>query len=343
MSAMFDAVQAGNRQPLWQAFGKTFATNISVTDGLNEINGDFEILKMPQYGMLERDGKRIAVRAPNKFTLFGDTPDGMKYYGTCSDSYQLMQRRDIARVLDDLTLRWPLETIGLVNNGKTMVVVLNAGEMEINGDPIILYFMAIDTVNGGTSMKLPFTPIRLHCTNALVSSVRHSVVTAKFEHRTKYVYNVENSIKLTKQMADVQIRTIQNFQYMADRILTPEQAMRIFKAAYPDPKRSQKIGILDIVDKDDEEFSDIREAGEQALKTFEYYKNRTEELRETAFSLFEKISDEYPNIGGTAYAAYNAVVELADWRSDGENAAIDALFGLKANEKRRAFELAMKG
>ena len=49
---------------------------------------------------------------------------------------------------------------------------------------------------------------------------------------------------------------------------------------------------------------------------------------------------EPAHLRGTAWAAYNAVTEVADWR-EGRGADASALFGGRAKEKSRAYEAAM--
>ena len=340
---MFDAVQAGNRKPVWQFLGSTFDTNISVSDGLQHVNGDFEIIKAPMKALVDDHGGRRLFSIPDKFCIMRELDyDNYAVFGQCSSSFQIIQRRDLAKALDELTLRWPLETMGMLKNGKTMFVVLNAGMMEIKKDPVNLYFMFVDTVDGGTALKCIFTPIRLHCYNALISGIRASVVNASIEHRNNLERDFHFTVGLANKMANAQVSTVEQFELMANKVLTPEQASRIFAAAYPEPKKPSKISILDVVDQDDESLVDIYQEGMDAASQFESMVNRSIKMREAVNDLYIQLSDEYPNIGGTAYAAYNAVVELADWRTNSESANVDTLFGQRANEKKRAFKQAMK-
>lgn len=343
MNKVFDAVMSGNRRPVWQSMGKTFETNITVSDGLREINGDFDIIKAPMKALIDDMHGRRLFNIPDKFCLMRELDiDNYAVFGQCSSAFQIIQRRDFAAALDDLTQRWPLETMGLLGNGKTLYVVLDAGMMEINKDPIHLYFMLVDTVDGRTAQKCLFTPVRIHCWNALVTGMREAVVNAAVEHRTNLHRDFSLNIGLARKMADSQIKTLAYFDAMANKVITPEQAARIFAAAYPEPKTSAKAGILEFVDEDNEELADIYQEGLDAVSQFEQMVNRTQYMKEAAYALYEQINDEHSNIAGTAYAAYNAVVELADWRTRTESAHADALFGNRANEKKRAFKQALK-
>ena len=59
-------------------------------------------------------------------------------------------------------------------------------------------------------------------------------------------------------------------------------------------------------------------------------------LRENAVILYDKFSDEHPAFGNTAYAAYNAVTELADWRDGNKLRHMSCLAGSRSQEKLRA-------
>lgn len=340
---LFDAVQAGNRKPVWQFLGQTFENNITVSDGLQEINGDFETITAPMKALIDDNYGRRLFSIPNKYCIMRQLDvDNYAVFGQCSSDYRIIQRRDLAMAIDDLTTRWPLETMGMLHNGKTLFVALNAGEMEINGDPVVQYFMFVDTLNGKTALKCLFTPIRLHCYNALVSGIKAAAINVSIEHRNNLERDFHFTVGLAGKMAKAQVSTAEQFQYLADKVITPEQAVRIFESAYPDPKRPIKADILNVVDKDDEELSDIYQEGVDAVDQFENMVNRAVIMREAAMDLWNKINDEHSSIAGTAYGAYNAVVELADWRTNSEAANVDALFGQRAKEKVRAFKQAMK-
>lgn len=340
---VFDAIQHGNRKPLWQYMGTTFETNISVSDGLKEIGGDFTVLKSPMKFIADDENGKRLFSVPDKYCLTRAlNPNEYAFFGSCGSSYEIIQRTEFANMLDDLTLRWPLETMGFTGQGKLMFVVLNAGSMDINGDPINLYFMITDVIDGKTSAKCVFTPIRLHCTNALVSGIKAAVVNAAITHRQHLQRDVTYTIGLASKMATAQVKTIEAFQSMADTVVTAEQAMRIFEAAYPDPVSPSKAGILDLVDEQDTNLSDIYQEGLDAVKTHARRIDNAEYMRDLASELFVKLSDEHKSIAGTAYAAYNAVVELADWRKGSESASEDALFGKRAFEKKRAFAEALR-
>jgi hypothetical protein len=62
-------------------------------------------------------------------------------------------------------------------------------------------------------------------------------------------------------------------------------------------------------------------------------------LREAAWSLYERFG-ETSQLGGTAWAAYNTVVELEDHR-EGKNGVLSSVTGARAKTKEVAFQEAL--
>lgn len=59
------------------------------------------------------------------------------------------------------------------------------------------------------------------------------------------------------------------------------------------------------------------------------------------YDTYDKICTEFPGIAGTAWAAYNAVTELATWR-EGPQADSALMFGIRSQEIQRGYEAAAK-
>jgi hypothetical protein len=337
MNKMFDAMTS-NRKPIWQALGTTFVTNITATDALREIDGDFEIIKAQTYASF----KGHPVKLDGDFELMRKLGGGYRKFGRCASAYEIVQRKEFASIIDDLTVRWPLETAGQLNDGQTFFCMLNAGQIEIKKDLMTMYFLIVDTADGGTSAKAMFTSLRMHCWNALLTSIKRAVVNMSMNHRRGIHRDLRFTIELAGKMAEAQNVTMQQFEWMANKILTPEQVVRIYSSTYPMPKRPAKMEILDIVPEDNEELADIRAGGLDAAYAYQYYTDTATAMRAAATGLLERFNDEQPTLANTGWAVYNAAVELADWRAGSESAYVDALFGRRAKEKRLAFTSVMR-
>jgi hypothetical protein len=333
------------RRPVWQGVGTTFSERISAVKALREIGGDSTVIKSQMMAAVRKpDGSLKPVAVPGRYVIFRQPDERAQrytYYGQCGSRYEIIQRLELATAVDELTSRWPLESIGEIDGGQTILFVLNAGRTAIKGDEITMYYLLVDTLDGGTSAKSLFTPLRMQCMNQLQTAMRSATVSVALEHRTGMNRSFAFTMQMVKKMVDSQEAVMDTFEMMARTKITPEQASRIFDATYRMPKRPAKAELTEIIPEDYTDLADIRQQGVDAIAAFEYYANRATMMRESALELLDVFNTQNPQIANTAWAAYNVAVEQADWRAGSGDVDKDAMFGERANEKRRAFSAAI--
>src|SRR5678815_3071880 len=96
----------------------------------------------------------------------------------------------------------------------------------------------------------------------------------------------------------------------------------------PYPTRPKKAQVLDTIKE-----SKVADALDpEKIQALEYVSNvhayqmmRVDVFRQGTLELYDKICDEYPDIAGTSWAIYNAVVECADYRNGGAQESIACL------------------
>lgn len=328
----YDVTRAGNRMPVWQGIGQTWVQNISPSDALAEVGGNFVVEKAPLFTHSQTMGK--VLRVQDRYAIVNT--DNGDIFGECGSSYNLVQRTDLCRLLDDFAVRWPLETMGMSEHGKTLFAVFNAGLTDIGGDEVVMYFMIIDTIDGGTATKSIFTPIRVACSNALLTGMNKAVANIAIRHAKKVERDTELAIMLMHNMANAQAYTMGLFSKMAETTLSFASVEAIFNSAYKMPNIPTKIGLMSVAE-NDPKLADFMVEGQNAQKTFDYYVARARALRKAAWDLLSIFNSEHPQLANTAWAVYNVVVELADWRDANTSTYSDALFGQRAAEKKHAF------
>ena len=332
----------GRREPAWHGLGKTFDAELSASEAVIKGGLNFNVIKAPLIAYI--DGANALT---GKYGIFREpTRDDSEYrfLGVASPSYTILQNIDIARIVDPLTDLWPVETIGALGVGETMFLTLDAGDDEVKGEHIRKFFLITDTKDGGTSLKIAFTPIRVVCQNTLMSGLRESIISDAIIHNTDTKDILSARVDMMQKMQRAIKETMASFDALASAVIEDDEAKIIFEAAYPDPKKSAKTNLL-------EEFDDtsgplelglIYDKAKHAEKSYNYWVNRAQDLRDGVFRNYERICDEHNSIARTPWAAYNSVVEFADFRGDREDSAKSALFGLKAGEKKRAFAKALE-
>lgn len=330
----------GRRVPAWHRLGKVFDGPMTVTQAVADADLDYLIHLLPAYvsaggGFQELPG-RIIMREP---TL--DDPVWRQLGpNLVSQQYALLQNIELARIFDPLTDTWPLETIGALGYGETLFFTLRAGKFSVGGDEIENYFLVSDVRDGGTTAKVAITPKRVVCQNTLQSGLRTAVVTVDLAHQKGLEARLENIAELVKRLHGSTEQLKEAFDRLAVMKVDDAGKREIFTAAYPMPRRPKKLEYL--TDEMDEVTALYNERT-QAEEMFEYHGRRAVELRNAANDLFARFNEEFPRTAGTAWAAWNSIVELEDFRGSGrdEGAARSAVFGPRAAAKRRAFQAAM--
>lgn len=336
MHNLFGERFVGIRQPAWHGLGKVFENPISALQAVKEADMDFQIVKEPLFA--EINGHHVPTEKVGIFRAPTMDDPQHRFFGTVSEDYGLMQNAEIAKILEPLTEKWPVETAGALGHGETIFMSLDAGDAEIKGEPVKQYFLLTDTRNGGTSLKIAFTPVRVVCQNTLVSGLRQSVVSSAMTHMPNVSKVLAARVDLLQKMQQALKSTMATFEQLASAAITDDDAQAIFAAAYPEPNKPAKMGLLDDFDSatGPDLLGALYDEATRSQEVWQYYCTRTDAFRQGALDCYTRICDEYPAIARTPWAAYNAVVEFADYRTGAKSVQESALFGARAAEKKRA-------
>lgn len=332
----------GHRTPAWHSLGKTFEKELTASEAIVKGSLNFKIITSPLVahidGVNALTGKYGIFREPTS-----DDPE-YRYLGVSSPSYTVLQNADIARIIDPLTDQWPVETAGALGVGETIFMTLDAGDDEIKGEHIRKYFLITDTRDGGTSLKIAFTPIRVVCQNTLISGLKQATVSDAIIHNMSTKEILEARVSMMQRMQKAIKETMASFDALASAAIEDDQAKLIFEAAYPYPVKSVKMNLL-------REFDDVSgpleigllyDKAKTAEMSYNYFVTKAEELRQGAFLNYQRLCDEHVSIANTPWAAYNSIVEFADFRGNSESSAKSSIFGSRAEEKKRAFSKALE-
>lgn len=327
----------GVREPAWHGLGKVLETPVPATEAIKVANMDYKIEKYPLTAKIDNK-----VMNTGRYGIFRQpTPDDpeTRFFGVASEDYAILQNMEVADILEPLTAQWPVETVGALGLGETLFMSLDAGTADVKGEPVRQYFLLTDTRNGGTALKIAFTPVRVVCQNTLVSGLKQATVSSSMTHMPNISRALTARVNLLQKMQQALSSTMATFEQLASAAISNDDARSIFEAAYPTPAKSAKISLLDDFDNTTgpEMLGALYDEATEASETWNYYCTRIDAFREGANSCYLKLCDEYPNVAGTAWAAYNAVVEFADYRTGAKSVQESALFGARAAEKKRAF------
>jgi len=332
----------GNRQPAWHGLGRVFTDPMTATDAVRQAGADFQVIKLP-LTVNAPDGYTIEL--PEKVALMREpVADDNQYrlLGTAGPDYAVIQNTEIARVLDGLTEEWPVETVGVLGKGETLFISLKAGRSEIAGDEVEDYFLVTDTKDGGTTLRILYTPVRVVCQNTLVAGIRAASTSAQLGHRQGLEAEYNFRVNLMAQLRRSQDEVKAKLTHLAAMRLAEQQVNDILATVYPEPTVPQKAALLSEMEDAGQthRFSaDVLAKLQTVRERHEYASERVQAFRNAAEELYIRFNDEHPRNANTGWALYNAVVESADYRngSSGDNISKSAVFGNRAAEKSRAY------
>jgi hypothetical protein len=266
-----------------------------------------------------------------------------RFFGFASHDYRIMQNTEVAEVVDLLTDVWPIETVGALEEGKTIFFVLQADSTTVAGDEVKNYFLVTDTRDGGTSLKIAFTPVRVVCWNTLVSGLKQSMVTVPLTHYGDLSGMLEMRVNALKKLQAAQETTTAIFQKLAKQKMSSEDFDQILQAVFPLPKPSNLATLAQEFHPD--QYPDIGEGllerSMKAQTSHNYVTQYWLGKRENVRTLLAKYNDEFRKSANTLWAGVQVVAEFADWRPGSEDVPVSALWGARAVEKKRAFATAL--
>ena len=341
---------AGRNTPAWHKLGTVFTTPITASDALKLAGLNFNVVKSPIYSNVPSPlpgwpEAAINVELDNHFAIIREpTSDDQLFrcFGIVSNQYEVIQNAQIAEYLDTLVGTWPVETAGALGYGETIFFSLDAGLTSIGGEEIHQYFLATDTKDGKTAMRLAFTPVRVVCQNTLTAGTASATVLQWLEHTSDVQNQFAYRIKLLSNLQAIQGTTMANFQKMAEAILSAEAAREVFTQAYPMPKRPGKASLLDeLTKKDTDGFGTLYEEMTSAQAQWVAACERCATLRVDAGTMLETMNDQNGALANTAWYVYNAVTDNEDHRDGPDTMFASALWGDRAQAKVRAYQNAM--
>jgi phage/plasmid-like protein (TIGR03299 family) len=326
------------RQPAWHSIGKVFHEPLDAEEATELAGMDYEILKIPHeiwHGDILIDTVYDLVRQPHK----GEDP---MYFGTVSESYETLSNMDIARLLNPLSAKFQIETVGALNDGKRVFWTFQTGTFAIKGEEIKGFILVTEGKDGRAGLKIVITPVRVVCQNTLTMGLKSGTIAAAISHSQSPTEALNFWADTLPRIEAAEMSSRKAMEQLANTKVTPEQVDHILEVAFPLPRTSSKASLksndLVYADLPDEFKADV----DKASAHNEYYKTRAVNFRESAKGLYDIFNQEFPKTAQTAWAIANAVAEHEDHRRIAGESRGSAILGDRQRNKERAFSAAFQ-
>ena len=276
-----------SRTPAWHLLGEVTLTELHLKEGMEKSQTGSPVEKFPIFAALP-DGGRLEVKG--RYATVRNHPKlGLSVLGDVGSRYVVIQDYDAFQfgdnLVDDGGAHW--ESMGSLRGGSTVFasMLLPQTMKHDLGDNVTPRLLLTNTHDGSGSMKACIVLERTVCMNTL----RMNLAGAKHTWRIRHTANA------TDRLAEARKALGLSFQYVA----AFEQEMEKMLAAPYSRSQYEKL-VTQLIP-------------EPVVVSNAETKAHLEKERGVLLGLWD--SGTQANIAGTQWAAYNAVVEYADWMS----------------------------
>ena len=331
----------GRREPAWHRVGEVFDEPLTMTEAIVRAGVDFEINKHPSYAYVENGEGEVELIPTGQFAVIREPVKDdpvHRVLATVGKEWTPLQARTLATMLDPLTEKYPVETIGALGHGEQIFMTLDAGESKIAGEDHKLYYLVTDHRTGTGAMQIAFTPVRVVCQNTLMSGLSSAKVNVRLTHTRNIQNDAEWYMGLFNQMLSVKETVIPVMDSLATVTIDNKEVDKVLEKAYPEASKPRRLQLANSITADDvgkDVWKKLLTDRKDLVEEYEKRQARVDKLREGAKERFEVFNDEYSHLANTPWAIWQAVVETEDYRKGHSDST--AIFGQRADIKARAF------
>lgn len=341
----------GRREPAWHGLGVVMDADLTVSQAMEQVDIGFAITKAPNFAHIdsidEETGGYKTLRIPtDSYSVIReptfDDPEH-RVLATVGEQWTPIQAKDLARMLDPISEKYPVETLGAIGHGEKIFITLDAGKGVIAGEEHDLFYLVTDHRDGGGALTIAFTPVRVVCQNTLICGLRDARVSASLVHDKQIIEDAEWYTGLFNKMLGSQNKVVEQMNELSTVTIVEEQVTEILLAAYPDASAPRQLTLARGITPDDVSanvWSDLASRRVHLREEWEKRQARVTRIRDTAMGQYNRFNDEFTELARTPWAVWQAVVETEDWRR-GHTLSASAIYGQRAEAKGRAFKKAL--
>jgi hypothetical protein len=340
------------KEPAWHGLGTIFPEEevLTPSEAVKRVTGDVQFVRQPLYYGLPGEDKPD--RKSDSFVILrlptADDPNP-EQIGIVSERWDLTPYHELAGALDKMDVsKYKVETAGLLMGGALCFFALRGEDWSVLGkDDMRSYFLTNLSLKPGIGHRVLHTTVRVVCANTNEAAISSSQIQLRIPHGADAKQQIGLCGDLVARFRKAQEETKRVFEIFASTPAPKDSVDKVFAAAWPEPKLPAKIKMLhNVVGSEGMEVFKrnldpiMLNSLVNAQEGYDREVERIRTMREAGAERFEAF--EPRDLGGTIWAAYNAVTEVADWRGDQKNLGESVLIGSRAAEKTRAFGAAMK-
>lgn len=312
------------RQPAWHNLGVVFDSDVTATEALTLV-GDYTV-------ELQDITTDTGIELPYKAIVRHPTPDSPTYcvFGIVGKNYFLVTPRMAAEVWD-ATVGQPVETLGVIKEGRTLFITTRLPAFNVKGDAVDNYLLLHSPMQADVSAEVSVTPVRVVCQNTLTAAKGLATETYRIVHDQHAKERLETWLTGVYNRAVERSKVLKEaFDLLASTKYDEAGLTYVLEQAFPN--RKPPLGTAPEAEM--QRRYDWWMANQKAVRRFREGVRELLEGKGTGLSV--------PPCVGTYWGVWNAVAEFADYRRGRNSVAASSIFGPRADEKERAFRACLR-
>ena len=277
-----------NRVPAWRRIGKSVTEAMTAEQAIQLGGLDFQVKLSEDFvTATASNGKQIQTK--DRFMTYAELPNGDVHgIGLVGNRYMPIQNRDafdlLNNIVDDSGAHF--DTAGTLGGyGKCFISLRLPETIKVadSGDSIETYLHCVNSHDGTSSFKIYTMFLRQICTNGMMGFRAGSAIS--FKHTINSGTKIEDARTALHLVFQEQDNFKQEVESLLSKPMTDGDFNKFLDELVPAPKQ------------------------EDSTRTYW----NTLEVRDNLSQLWK--ADTQQNVANTAWAAFNTVVEYADWFS----------------------------
>lgn len=327
-------------QPEWHTVGHRIPQGSTAMQFVEKHGMNYRMEKQPLFAGI---GNNSFFAIPDRYAIMREPIDhsDWKYFATCGKNYELLQNQDIAQLSDIITevSGWQLETMGVLEDGKTFFVVYAVGETEIKGEQVKNYLFFYDRRDGTSELLISATSVRVVCWNTAQLALKNLKTSIGLRHSRGLLQETGWRMNLLKDALQSGDNLVNALRKLGDIPFTSADMQEFVIDLFPYPKMPRSADLRGSSD------ATLNLRGTRAMQQFETKKNQADRARTLVTGNFNRLNDEFTAIANTGWAGFNAVTQYVTHQmgaNSAENRAINSIFKDGDDIRTKAYELIVR-
>lgn len=289
------------REVAWHKLGTVTPDCLTAEDAARvALLAGWNVRRLPMYvGVSDTSSNYSGLIVPDRDAIVRTNPvnGGIDVLGVVGNRYQIVQNEEAFAILDAIVDESGahFETAGSLDGGRRVFMSMKMPQgIQVGGeDAHDVYLIATDSKDGSSAFTLAVTPVRVVCKNTLTMGLARAKQTWTLRHTS----NIQGRIQEARESLKLTVGYMDAFQAELTEMLDREVSNATFDSIVKE--------LLPVNEDSAEGWRERTQAQHAVLNTL---------YRDASTNEFGR---------GTAYAAYNALTEYADWYMPIRGADVD--------------------